>query len=63
MDWQGVIVDWVENGIAPDRLIATRKDADGAAVRTRPLCPYPERAVYAGSGSTDEAEHFVCRKP
>jgi len=30
--------------------------------RTRPVCPYPERAVYKGSGSTDEAVNFGCRR-
>jgi feruloyl esterase len=30
-------------------------------VRTRPLCAYPRRAVYTGSGSTDEATNFVCK--
>ena len=31
--------------------------------RTRPLCPYPQQAVYTGTGSTDDAENFVCRVP
>ncbi len=50
---------WVEQGTAPDRIVATRVVA-GNAVRTRPLCPYPKRAVYSGSGSTDEAANFRC---
>jgi hypothetical protein len=28
--------------------------------RTRPLCPYPQTAVYNGSGSTDDAANFTC---
>jgi len=51
---------WVERGKAPDRLIASRV-VNGATVRTRPLCPYPKRAVYSGKGSTDDAASFVCR--
>jgi feruloyl esterase len=51
---------WVEKGLPPDRMIASRV-IDGAVVRTRPLCPYPQRAVYAGAGSTDDAANFVCR--
>jgi len=51
---------WVEKGVAPDRIVASRV-ADGAVLRTRPLCPYPKRAVYVGKGSTDEASSFVCR--
>lgn len=51
---------WVENGIAPDRLIATRV-VGGAAVRTRPLCTHPKQAVYSGSGSSDDAANFTCQ--
>jgi feruloyl esterase len=51
---------WVERGTAPDRIIATGTGPEGA-VRTRPLCPYPQRAVYSGHGSPEEAEHFDCR--
>ena len=29
--------------------------------RTRPLCAYPQVAVYNGSGSTDEATNFSCK--
>jgi len=28
---------------------------------TRPLCPWPQVAVYKGSGSTDDAASFECR--
>ncbi len=52
--------NWVEEGIAPKRIIAK-----GGIVptRTRPLCAYPKSAVYSGSGSTDDAANFVCRGP
>ena len=53
------IVDWVEKGDAPSQLIAAKR-RDAAVVRTRPLCAYPARAVYKGSGSTDEAANFTC---
>jgi feruloyl esterase len=43
--------------------VIARKVANGETKRTRPLCAYPQRAVYKGSGSTDEAENFVCRQP
>ena len=51
---------WVEKGVAPARIVAFRVEG-GKTVRTRPLCPYPTRAVYAGKGSTDEAASFTCR--
>lgn len=51
---------WVEQGVAPERIIASRLDGR-RVTRTRPLCPYPRRAVYTGSGSTDDASNFACR--
>jgi feruloyl esterase len=61
-DCLSAIVRWVEEGIAPDPIIAS-KVVDGKVIRTRPLCPYPERAVYKDSGSTDDAANFECRHP
>lgn len=60
-DCLSAVVRWVEDGIAPDRIIAS-KIISGKVVRTRPLCPYPEQAIYKGSGSTDEAANFECRR-
>jgi feruloyl esterase len=54
------LMRWVEQGKAPDRIIASR-EKNGVVDRTRPLCPYPQRAVYRGSGSTDDAASFECR--
>jgi feruloyl esterase len=50
---------WVEKGLAPDRLIASHS-TEGAVDRTRPLCPEPEVARYIGTGSTDQAANFRC---
>ena len=61
-DMLSALDEWVEDGQAPDRLVAARL-RDGAVDRTRPLCPYPRVAVYTGTGSTDDAENFVCRIP
>jgi feruloyl esterase len=30
---------------------------------TRPLCPYPQVAVYSGSGTTNDAANFTCKAP
>jgi feruloyl esterase len=59
-DWTTAMADWVENGKPPDRVVAKKMSA-GAISRTRPLCAYPQKAVYKGSGSTDEAQSFACR--
>jgi feruloyl esterase len=53
---------WVEQKQAPGQIVAARIE-DGKQVRTRPLCAYPEIATYKGSGSTDDAANFTCKKP
>jgi feruloyl esterase len=58
----GAMEQWRENKKAPERLVASRI-RDGKPDRTRPLCPYPQVAVYSGSGSTNDAASFVCRAP
>jgi feruloyl esterase len=58
-DGLGALQRWVEEGQAPDRIDAVRR-VDGKAVRSRPLCAYPQVARYLGTGSTDEAGNFRC---
>ncbi|PYO81747.1 MAG: hypothetical protein DMD68_12815 [Gemmatimonadetes bacterium] len=53
---------WVEQGTPPKSILASHKTG-GVVDRTRPVCPYPQHAVYNGSGSTDEAANFRCRNP
>jgi len=67
------LVNWVEQGVAPDRIIATARGAGNAggvnaelpsewsSNRTRPLCPYPLVARYNGSGDSERAENFSCK--
>ena len=61
VDWFAPIAEWVEHGHAPERLLAQKRGAEGRVVNARPLCPYPQRAVYDGRGSVSEAESYVCR--
>ena len=56
------VIDWVEKDKAPDSLLAS-KVTNGAVVRTRPLCPYPQVARYKGQGSIDDAANFSCVAP
>lgn len=58
-DALGALEQWVEKGVAPDRLIASHT-SNGKVDRTRPLCPYPQVARYKGTGSSDEAGNFAC---
>ncbi len=53
---------WVEQKQSPGEIIAARIE-NGKQIRTRPLCAYPEIASYKGSGSTDDATNFTCKKP
>jgi pimeloyl-ACP methyl ester carboxylesterase len=58
-DGLGALVDWVEKGNTPQRIVAS-----GTTVfpgRTRPLCAYPQYAHYDGSGSTEDAANYSCR--
>ena len=54
---------WVEHGVAPAQIIATKyvKDdpKEGIAIQ-RPVCPYPQEAEYKGQGSTADAANFTC---
>ncbi|HEX4137431.1 MAG TPA: tannase/feruloyl esterase family alpha/beta hydrolase [Bryobacteraceae bacterium] len=59
-DMVSALDQWVVQGKAPEQINAS-KVVNGAVVRTRPLCPYPQVATYKGSGSTDDAANFSCR--
>lgn len=61
-DEVGALEQWVEQGRAPEKIIASHSTG-GVVDRTRPLCPYPQVAGYKGTGSTDEAENFMCVSP
>jgi len=58
----GALREWVEEGKAPDQIVASRL-VNGTAVRTRPLCPYPQVAVYKKTGDTNDAANFFCKAP
>jgi len=58
-DLFGALVRWVEAGAAPDKILATTT-VGGVVTRSRPLCAYPQTAIYNGSGSTDDAASFHC---
>ncbi len=53
---------WVELGIAPTKIIAS-KVADGEVTMTRPLCAYPEQAIWDGVGDTNLETSFRCGAP
>ena len=63
VDWVEAIRAWVEEGQAPDRLVASKLGAEGDPTLTRPLCPYPQVAVYAGTGDPSDEASFACVAP
>jgi hypothetical protein len=61
-DFVAALERWRESGVAPDAILASHR-TDGRVDRTRPLCPFPQVARYKGTGSTDDAASFECRRP
>ncbi len=87
-DYVTPMVDWVENGNAPDSIVGTNpgishwfeavqilstegvnwhehaleagKAKGPSTWSTRLLCPYPQVAVYKGSGDLNKASNFSC---
>lgn len=63
-DVAAAIERWVEEGIAPERIVAGKPKSAGKGAelsRTRPLCAWPKTAHYNGNGSTDDAANFTCQ--
>lgn len=58
------MIQWVENGTAPEHIIATKWNndtlEDGVSMQ-RTLCPYPQKAVYDGSGDWHAASSWNCQ--
>ena len=59
-DMQPVIEKWVQRGVAPQEVIAT-KLGSGTPPMTHLLCVWPKTAHYNGSGSTKDAANFTCK--
>ncbi len=51
---------WREQNEAPKSIVAVRVNQRGGVDMTRPLCPYPQRARYRGTGSTNDAANYTC---
>jgi hypothetical protein len=57
-DMLEAIREWVEEGRAPERIVARGKSFPGL---TRPLCPYPAIARFVGGDPSSE-KSFECRE-
>ena len=59
-DMLGALDQWVEKGKAPDQIPASRVK-DGVVDRTRPLCPYPQKATYQEAEASTRRRTFHCK--
>ncbi|HEY7239454.1 MAG TPA: DUF6351 family protein [Burkholderiales bacterium] len=66
------MVNWIENGVAPDEIVATGNRFQATvgpyaglsnSTRSRPLCAYPKTLRYSGSGDISQASSYVCVSP
>jgi pimeloyl-ACP methyl ester carboxylesterase len=60
------LVEWVEKGVAPERVIASGQQFTSApTTRSRPLCPYPQQTRYTGpaGGDLGSAGNYACVPP
>ena len=56
------LIKWVEQGVAPEKIVATKFDSAGNVTRSRPICAFPDEAAYNGSGDVNDAANFSCEK-
>ena len=57
-DLFNALINWVENGHAPDSIVAYTGPNDTG--NTRLICAAPNQAIYSGSGSTLNAGDYTC---
>ena len=60
-DTLSIIDGWTDKGAPPDQILASTPP--GTPAMSRPLCPYPKIAKYAGKGLTGNAANFECVSP
>ncbi len=61
IDFIGSIEKWVEEGVAPDNVVASKFVGGGTTpVLQRPVCEWPKFPRYDGSGDPTKAESFAC---
>ena len=61
-DSLGVFLEWKETGTAPEQVVVNRY-GDCTEAGTRPVCSYPQVAVYQDTGNRNNAANFSCMMP
>ena len=57
------MMNWVENGTAPEDIIASKwnnNTVENGLLMQRPICPYPQKAVYSGQGDWHDPSTWSC---
>lgn len=63
-DILAALVQWVESGIAPEKLIGTgTSPSEPSKTLSRPIYPYPTLTRYNGQGDPNNAASFSAAKP
>ncbi|MDH5603677.1 MAG: tannase/feruloyl esterase family alpha/beta hydrolase [Cyclobacteriaceae bacterium] len=57
VDWLALVREWVEKDMAPERVVVS-KTLGGQTTLSRPVFPYPRKAVYDGKGDTNKEASF-----
>lgn len=57
-NWLQAIRDWVEKDKAPERVVVSKITKSGELPMSRPLYPYPAKAVYDGKGNPNNENSF-----
>lgn len=58
------LMDWVENGNAPDSIIGTayaNYTTEDVVTRQRPICAHPKQARFNGTGDPNNAASWTCQ--
>jgi feruloyl esterase len=59
-DWLDALDNWRDRGKPLQSVLGSGVNSSGRSM-TRPLCPYPQLAVYQGRGDVNNAANFVCK--
>jgi feruloyl esterase len=65
-DLISALARWVEQGVAPEQITATKYEGDDpakAVVSQRPWCAYPAVARFTGQGDRNSAASYSCAGP
>ena len=55
----GLLTNWVENGVPPERVEISSAPTATAPAKSRPLCVYPQKPAYT-SGDPKVAANYTC---